>query len=1491
MRRFLKIFTLFLPLVSLGQISPYTKNWDTDTTIDWTPGSSILYNLTTEVPCSGAQAVRTRLQGNQNLSVATLRSPSLGTTLGGYIAYSLDYKWVEYSGNMLGQVNGANPTSLEMLLQWSDSSSGPWYTFKTVDGSNHSVSSTCTTITGQFTPKPGPLFVRVVAKNLSVGGNNYLYLDNINFTEGALPTCNMPLDPYVSLKTSRQVTVNWNAATGTFTGYDWEIRTSGVPGSGGGGYVDSGQTPATQRTFTSQVNGLQPQTNYKIYVRAICSATESSEWIGIDVTTFCDAPTPNVPSNVNICGIQSVDINVTGTGGGTTYFYDVNGVLVHSGTNTFTTPVLSASTSYEVFTGLPSSNNTSAVIGTGSSTSTQSTPFSNMKSNKLQLIYLADELKQAGFSRGVIRNISFKSGNTLGTAVRNGFTIHMGLTNLEEYSTDASGNSKFIPTDRLSLVKQSVTQTLVVSNDNLFTLDNAFVWDGESNLVVQFTYANPTGAKPAATNFEVNNFTGDQSYKALFAGDDLSTLTAMNNLVNGTKSYFRVKPTLQFLDGCFSTNNKVNVNYTQAPNLVLSTYDVNNCAGQPLQTLYVLTGAADYDTFEWGPNDPNDPNNPNNASNAIIGDQNTGWTFNPTQDITYTLKASNSTGTRCVIEQTVNVRFSTAPQLLQISDDYKLCFNDIQEVKVLDNVNDSRTNYLFNTNISDVTLSNNVVGDGISHDTSVFSEGTGSLKISYAAQSNQAVTINTPLNMSNLKGLEVEFDQIAALQATNTTVEDYGFVEYSIDNGVTWKPFLKDNYVGAASKTLPAPVGQTNVNTMFFTKTSYSNWSTIQQATVPASALFKTEKFVIPAADVTGSGSFKMRFRIGSDGNTQFQGWYIDNVKIKPVNNFQVTWSPVANLYYDQAATVPYDGLINTGKLYIKGTTNSANVNYTVSVVNKFGCSAQDIFKVSIGLDKAPVTNAITKCGPLDVANTNFAKEPNGTLRYYDSLTSNVPLTQITTSGVYYVEQEISGCKSDRVAFTVVITSVASNPVAPAIQNFCGSATVDNLQYTPVTGFQLKWYQTSVGGTALANTTPLASGTYFAEFDNGSCISPARTAVSVTVAVTPMPITLATVNICGTNTPINSINVTASQGATVNWYQNIGDTTPLLGTTNLATGTYYIAQKVGACESARTAVTVNTIQNLGLPNAVAQTFCSSATVSNLVASGDAGAVINWYSFSTSDTPLPGSTPISSGTYYVGQSIGDCDSPKRAISVTIISTNAPAIAPLNICGAATVSTLPLNTSANTTFKVYVSPFATTEMNQNDVILSGTYYISKVENACESARAAVQVTVNTRPGSATGNSTQTFVDSAIVSNLTMNEPNIVWFASYNDALNNVHPLPTYQPLGNGVTYYAVIVGAGGCSSIPTPVTVVITLATKDLDLASLKYYPNPTDSELNISYKEAIKSVEVFDILGKQVKAEKFDTTDVRINVSNLASGTYMIKVTTENGSQFVKVVKR
>lgn len=67
------------------------------------------------------------------------------------------------------------------------------------------------------------------------------------------------------------------------------------------------------------------------------------------------------------------------------------------------------------------------------------------------------------------------------------------------------------------------------------------------------------------------------------------------------------------------------------------------------------------------------------------------------------------------------------------------------------------------------------------------------------------------------------------------------------------------------------------------------------------------------------------------------------------------------------------------------------------------------------------------------------------------------------------------------------------------------------------------------------------------------------------------------------------------------------------------------------------------------PTASNQSFSSGATVADLVATGTA---IKWYSASTGGSPLTSSTTLASGTYYVSQTVNDCESSRVSVEVEV-----------------------------------------------------------------------------------------------------------------------------------------------------------------------------------------------------------------------------------------------
>ena len=70
-----------------------------------------------------------------------------------------------------------------------------------------------------------------------------------------------------------------------------------------------------------------------------------------------------------------------------------------------------------------------------------------------------------------------------------------------------------------------------------------------------------------------------------------------------------------------------------------------------------------------------------------------------------------------------------------------------------------------------------------------------------------------------------------------------------------------------------------------------------------------------------------------------------------------------------------------------------------------------------------------------------------------------------------------------------------------------------------------------------------------------------------------------------------------------------------------------------------------------------------------------------------------------------------------------------------------------------------------------------------------------------------------------------------------------------------------------------------------------YPNPSSSNWNFrTENNLITSVEVFNLLGKRVVLQNNNSTNVAISTQGLTSGIYIARITTEQGTKSVKLIK-
>ncbi|MDR1847888.1 MAG: T9SS type A sorting domain-containing protein, partial [Bacteroidales bacterium] len=122
------------------------------------------------------------------------------------------------------------------------------------------------------------------------------------------------------------------------------------------------------------------------------------------------------------------------------------------------------------------------------------------------------------------------------------------------------------------------------------------------------------------------------------------------------------------------------------------------------------------------------------------------------------------------------------------------------------------------------------------------------------------------------------------------------------------------------------------------------------------------------------------------------------------------------------------------------------------------------------------------------------------------------------------------------------------------------------------------------------------------------------------------------------------------------------------------------------------------------------------------------------------------------------------------------------------------------------------------------------------------------------------TQDFVDQL---NYNLSSP--VWRMDYDQPINNGFPILIWQQANDN------------------------NLHTASKSESNIALYPNPTHNELNIVSDNNIKSIEMFNIFGQRVYLSNVGKTDIKISVSTLPKGNYLVRIYTDNGTITRKVI--
>ncbi len=401
------------------------------------------------------------------------------------------------------------------------------------------------------------------------------------------------------------LTANWFESPSLPTGgYNWELRTSGQPGSGPSGLAASGNVLSGVTTVS--ISGLTSATIYQFYVQSNCGVDGTSNWTSASqVVTLCDFPsvTSTLP-NIR-CGEGTTELSAT-VSAGTAAWYNaaIGGNQLGQGLS-FTTPVISETTSYYVEAQEADNFTGGAKLAPTATTST------------------------SGAGWGLVFDL----------------TSSITLNSVDVYLASANaGNVVVELRDNTGALLQTTTVAVPAGNSSSpiqHTLPIGFdIQPGNGYRLVS-----------GAENVNLVRESGANTYPYPIG----TAGNVTSGFISGTSTAYYWFYNWNFDVICASPRIEVVATVTAPPALTLSSTEESICeeATSDLVTLTSIVG--DYDTYSWNP------------TSVVSGTTSDGFTFNPSESTTFTLTAEQASGSLCSNSTTISVIVNPNPSTLSIS--------------------------------------------------------------------------------------------------------------------------------------------------------------------------------------------------------------------------------------------------------------------------------------------------------------------------------------------------------------------------------------------------------------------------------------------------------------------------------------------------------------------------------------------------------------------------------------------------------------------------------------------------------------------------------------------------------------------------------------------------------------------------------------------------------------------------------------------------------
>jgi hypothetical protein len=816
----------------------------------------------------------------------------------------------------------------------------------------------------------GSVMIRfIVDKTAASTGNafyNDILLDNVKVRN--VPTCLTPSNLEMMLSSQEEGTLSWSAsASAPAEGYEYyysEDMTTPDAMATPSGTVGAGVT-------TADISGLTPDTAYYVWVRSVCSSSDSSEWFGpVDFFTGYCTPAPTSVDGDGIINVAmgSID-NATDAEDGN--YADYSSLSTAAAAGSTVNFAITYNTGYTYGTKIWVDWNQNLVL------------------EESEIVF--DELSESDEPTVLSGSFMVPANTPAGD-----YRLRIGGTDNDDGPDSPCYSDTYGSFEDYTL-SVFIAGTPVITS---FTPDTYCAASGEITI---------TGTELLNAELSI----GGTEIEEIVSNTATEIVAVVPAGVSGTV-------TVTTTGGTVTTTETFTV--TQPAEFTLSNIDVNVCNGSISDPIAIASGASDYDTFSWSP------------SLGVSGDDTIGWTFNPTTSTIYTLTATNSVS-GCVVETEVQVTVNDLPGAVTITpNNPQVCAGEVQMLTATGASVSGDAAIGNGTEVPGTTSFPNPFSayygglktqmlykaDELTAQGMVSGSVISALSFDFdASVANTLNDMHIRIGQTTVEDMESSFVD----NSTFTTVynQSYtpdgttGLVSFTLDTPFTWNG-------GNIIVEVIHNQGNSGNGSGTTTRATQTSYTSVRFAAIDGET---------PAGVATLDALDEAY--LDDEGYLDYSD-IRPNIVFSYDLVQEVVWSPMTNLYTDAAGTVPYNGE-DMASVYVRPTsdgiytatvTNSASCSIDAQVT----LSVIDLGEVSGNANQVVTVSAAEDATLQDLVVT---LDNGATVIWYASEADALgntgaldPFTQLVNGTTYYALQTLNGCVSE-VPFAVTVEVVLGN--------------------------------------------------------------------------------------------------------------------------------------------------------------------------------------------------------------------------------------------------------------------------------------------------------------------------------------------------------------------------------------------------------------------------------------------------------------------------------